>query len=294
MKCIFNKLFLYNKLITKKFYFNYKKIKIILIIISLLISLNLFNINNNLNYINFKLRNIYDNSLNKTINIGLVVTSIKNGGVERTSSLICHYLNMVKYFKLFLFTLTKKENNEFDIDSNIERIIIKNNLIQVINLTKVEILIYQFYNYIEIDELNKLSYLKIILINHSCFLHWIYYNRFFQYNTYYRAYKSSKYTISLVPFENDYLFRKWGINSIFMPNFIPYEYNEITPSDLSSNIILMIGRASDKIKRFDLGIRAMKHIISEIPQSEMKLNNYITSLIIKNYDFKFKWYRSFR
>ena len=46
-----------------------------------------------------------------------------------------------------------------------------------------------------------------------------------------------------------------------MPNFIPYEYNEITPSDLSSNIILMIGRASDKIKRFDLGIRAMKHII---------------------------------
>ena len=132
IKCIFKKLFLYIKLITKKFYFNYKKIKIILIIISLLISLNLFNINNNLNYINFKLRNIYDNSLNKTINIGLVVTSIKNGGVERTSSLICHYLNMVKYFKLFLFTLTKKENNEFDIDSNIERIIIKNNLIQVI------------------------------------------------------------------------------------------------------------------------------------------------------------------
>ena len=67
MKCIFKKLFLYIKLITKKFYFNYKKIKIILIIISLLISLNLFNINNNLNYINFKLRNIYDNSLIKQL-----------------------------------------------------------------------------------------------------------------------------------------------------------------------------------------------------------------------------------
>ena len=58
----------------------------------------------------------------------------------------------------------------------------------------------------------------------------------------------------IIYLENDYLFRKRGINSIFIPNFIPYEYNEITPSDLSSNIILMIGRASDRIKRFDLGI----------------------------------------
>ena len=33
----------------------------------------------------------------------------------------------------------------------------------------------------------------------------------------------------------------------------------------------MIGRANDKIKRFELGIRAMKHIISEVSQSELKL-----------------------
>ena len=33
----------------------------------------------------------------------------------------------------------------------------------------------------------------------------------------------------------------------------------------------MIGRARDRIKRFYLGIKAMKHIISEIPQSEMKI-----------------------
>jgi len=56
-----------------------------------------------------------------------------------------------------------------------------------------------------------------------------------------------------------------------MPNFIPYNYNNITPSDLSSNIILMIGRAYDSIKRFDLGIRAMKYISSQIPQSELKI-----------------------
>ena len=50
-----------------------------------------------------------------------------------------------------------------------------------------------------------------------------------------------------------------------------YESNDITPSDLSSNTILMIGRGDDRTKRFDLGIKAMKHIVSEIPQSEMKM-----------------------
>jgi len=56
-----------------------------------------------------------------------------------------------------------------------------------------------------------------------------------------------------------------------MPNFIPYKYNKIVPSNLLSNIILMIGRAYDRIKRFDLGIRAMKYISSQIPQSELKI-----------------------
>jgi len=113
--------------------------------------------------------------------------------------------------------------------------------------------------------------LKIILINRSCFLHWIYYKKYYFFRTYYRIYKNAEYSISLVPFENDYLFTKWGINSILISNFIPYEYNKITPSNLSSNIILMIGRGNDGIKRFDLGIRAMKYVVTEIPQSEMKI-----------------------
>jgi hypothetical protein len=33
----------------------------------------------------------------------------------------------------------------------------------------------------------------------------------------------------------------------------------------------MIGRGDDKFKRFDLGIKAMKFIVNDIPQSEMKL-----------------------
>ena len=50
-----------------------------------------------------------------------------------------------------------------------------------------------------------------------------------------------------------------------------YEYNSITPSDLSSKNILMLGRGNDKKKRFDLGIKSMKYIIKEIPESELKI-----------------------
>ena len=39
------------------------------------------------------------NSLNKKIRIGLVANSLKNGGIERASSLMCFYFNKIKLFK---------------------------------------------------------------------------------------------------------------------------------------------------------------------------------------------------
>ena len=56
-----------------------------------------------------------------------------------------------------------------------------------------------------------------------------------------------------------------------MNNFITYNYDDIIPSNLSSNIIIMIGRASDKMKRFKLGIKAMKYIVKKIPECKMKI-----------------------
>ena len=56
-----------------------------------------------------------------------------------------------------------------------------------------------------------------------------------------------------------------------MDNFITYEYDIIIPSDLSSNIIVMLGRADDKGKRFDIGIQTMEYIVKEIPTAKMKI-----------------------
>ena len=61
-----------------------------------------------------------------------------------------------------------------------------------------------------------------------------------------------------------------------MNNYITYEYNYVIPSDLSSQLILMIGRSNDKMKRFKLGIESMQYITKVFPNSEMK--------IISNFD----------
>ena len=63
-----------------------------------------------------------------------------------------------------------------------------------------------------------------------------------------------------------------------MNNFVAYDFKTIKPSDLSSKTILMIGRGSDPIKRFELGINAMEHIIKEIPESEMKIISMTTHI----------------
>ena len=66
-----------------------------------------------------------------------------------------------------------------------------------------------------------------------------------------------------------------------MDNPTTFEYDSIIPSDLSSKNIIMIGRIEDPVKRFELGIKAMKIIIKEIPGCKMKI-------ISSNNNMKFK------
>ena len=189
------------------------------------------------------------------------------------------YLSKIKLFKLFLFYRTNKKlrnNKEYQIPNNITKIKINgignnktNDLKKKILKYKIDVFVYNYYNIKEIKMLNKLKNVKTIFYNHSCFFFWFYFQKLIFIKYLYNAYKNSKYIISLIPFENDYLFKKWGIKSILMNNFITYE--NINPSNLSSKIIIMIGRGYDKLKRFNLGIEAMKYIVKEVPDSQMKI-----------------------
>ena len=141
-------------------------------------------------------------------------------------------------------------------------------------------MIYNFYNRKEIRKLNKLKTTKVIYYDHSSYFYWIYKNVYnFQDSVYYE-YKNCKYVISLIPLENDYLFKKWGIKSILMDNPTTFQFESIIPSDLTKKNVIMIGRADDALKRFDLGIIAMETIIKEIPDCEMN----IISFPVKKYE----------
>ena len=196
------------------------------------------------------------------IRIGIYTHSLSNGGVERNTALILNYLSRINFFELYLFN-DNKNSNEYKIPLNAKRIIInyKEKILQK-NLLKykIDIFIYQLYDKPIITMLKSIKNLKIIFYIHSCFLYWIYKHNTYIFNNIYSEYRNSKYVVSLIPFENEYLFKKWKINSIYMNNFLSYEYERVIQSDLSSKNIVTIGRADDKNKRFDLGIKAMKYI----------------------------------
>ena len=271
-------------------YIQIKQEKIIFIIIILLIIQSIIKRKESLKKENLELNNNYmkikndlnfpsNDKLNKKIRIGIYTTGLSGAGLQRSTSLMVRNFYQIKLFEIILFTVNKHEENEYNIPKNIKRIIIQHynldTLIKEAGKRMIDILIYQFPVYEQIERLNKLRNIKVIFYLHQSFLYWIYYNYFLFINLY-KTYQTLKYVISLIPFENDFLFKKWGISSILMDNFISYEYNSIIQSDLSSKVILMIGRASDKLKRFDLGIKSMKYIIQEIADCELKI---ITDLL---------------
>ena len=211
-----------------------------------------------------------------------------NGGRAKVTSFLINYLTEIKIFDIYLYTTANKSKGDYFIPNNTKRIIINNDLIQKCLINQIDVLIYQVSDIKEINDLNKQKKIKVIFYIHSSFFLWIYRKEYDYFKNLYKAYKESKYVVSMVPLENDYLFKKWGINSILMDNFVTYEYNLVIPSTLSSKTILMIGRAGEKIKRFYLGVKAMKYIREEIPEAKLKiissvyrLNN-IQKLVSKN------------
>ena len=243
----------------------------------------------NYNYYNIQkeLNITFQNKIKNKIKIGIFTVGLKNGGRARITSLLLNYLNKINIFDIYLLTLKEKENDEYKINpKNVKRILIKEynikNLIKETKKKKINILIYQLSNKTEISFLNKLKNLKIIFYLHQSLFYWIYAN-YLDFIYLYKEYQKSKYIVSLVPFENNYLFKKWGINSILMNNFVSFDYNFIIPSNLLSKNILMVGRGADKYKRFYLGIQSMEYIIEEMYECNMKIISeieYIFPLLI--------------
>lgn len=185
------------------------------------------------------------------------------------------YLYKIKIFELYLFTRKQKEDNEYNFPEDIKRVIIKNNLIKAIKKNKIDVLIYKLDEIKDILFLNKFYDSKVIFYQHSSTFDWLYQNHSI-FKGIYKSFYNSKYVVSIVPFDSNYLFKKWGIRSILMDNFITYEFKSVIQTDLNSKIIIMLGRANAKKKRFIIGIQSMEYIIKEIPECELKIISNLT------------------
>ncbi len=249
-------------------------------------------------YLNLTFSNINKNK--KKLNLAIYTLRMKDGGRARITSILIKYLNKINIINIFLFTNYSIEEDEYKIPNNIKRITIKNNLIKIINKNKIDILIYELDNIEEIIKLNNFKNIKVIFYQHSSSFDWIYDN-YTLFKSIYKAFYSSEYVISIIPFDSDYLFNKWGINTILMNNFITFDFNHIFISDLSAKSILLIGRGDAKKKRFYIGIEAMEYIIKEIPNCELNIISSLTRIdnlekLVNNIDLnnniKFNGYSS--
>ena len=230
------------------------------------------------------------NKKNTPIKVAFYCHRIRYGGIERVISLLINFLSENKFFIIYLITVSGILKNEYSIPINVKRITLSNhkmNIYKAITKENIDVLIYSnYYLKEEIKKLNELNITKVIYYNHSAFIYWIYSGIYKFENTIYPTYKNCEYVISLIPLENDYLFKMWGINSILMDNPSTFDYDLVIPSDLSKKNIIMIGRSDDFVKRFELGIYAMKTILNEFPECKMniisipkrKLKNLIKAL----------------
>ena len=149
--------------------------------------------------------------------------------------------------------------------------------IKIINKNKIDILIYELDDVEEINKLNNYTNTNIIFYQHSSSFDWLYGN-YTIYKTIYENFYNSKYIVSIVPFDTDYLFNKWGLNTILMNNFMTHEFNYVLSSDLSTKNVLLIGRGNAKKKRFYIGIEAFDYISKEIPNCELNIISNLTGI----------------
>lgn len=92
-------------------------------------------------------------------------------------------------------------------------------------------------------------------------------------------FKYSYLLVTLIP-NNRVLWEKSGIKyCTYLPNPTTFEPNKIEISNLNNKNILMLGR-SDKFKRYEIGIYAMKNIIEKEPEAKL----YIVGIGNNTYD----------
>ena len=143
------------------------------------------------------------------IKIGIIFSRIKDGGIEKQTSLLLQELSKFQFLKLYLLS-REKESGEYFIPRNIIRLVVYNNEFDIkifskkIKRLKIDILIYQGYYVNTVSFLSTLQ-TKIIILNHSSIFHLVYYDYVNLLKELYIYYKNFQLVVNLELKVNVYL-----------------------------------------------------------------------------------------
>ena len=221
------------------------------------------------------------------IRIGYLKNNIGDiGGREILSFL--HFKNFNKYLFIDLY-LIGCNNKKSLLPSYIKSINICDNSTQNINITKVikyleihkiEIILNNEYDVSLCKYAKKKLNIKTIVLYHGNFFFFNYIFNKYNSGNFHKEFNYSSLLVTLIP-NNRILWKKSGIKyCTYLPNPTTFEPNKIEMSNLNNKNILMLGR-SDKFKRYEIGIYAMKNVIEKEPEAKLL---YIVGIGNNTYD----------
>lgn len=170
--------------------------------------------------------------------------------------------------------LTFRKANNFE---NLEKAVLENKIDIIVQNEDQNLKEHKY-----LLELKQKYGTKLVQIMHEYYFFFLIQNGIIvHYNYLWRPLKNFDAIISSVPCQI-YMYHLQKLNqSIYLPQYLPFEYKKIQPSKLETKNILMIGRISSE-KQFELGIKAMPIIIKKFPDAILKIiggfNKYTESL----------------
>ena len=170
--------------------------------------------------------------------------------------------------------LTFRKADNFE---NLERAVIENKIDIIVQNEDENLKEHQY-----LLELKRKYGIKLVQIMHEYYFFFlIEYGEIINYNYKWKPLKYFDVILSSVPCQI-YMYHLQELNhSIYLPQYLPFEYSKIQPSKLENKNILMIGRISSE-KQYELGIKAMQIIIKTFPDAILKIiggfNQYTESL----------------
>jgi len=250
-------------------------------------------INRNINNTTNSANSIEEYDKNK-IGVAFIYHILHSNGVARVITLTADHLVKTGKYNVFLIT-GKPYERDFKYDNRIRRFVGHDNITIIRNLTrKYNIKYFILNNQLTESLIRALQALngKVIGIFHGVYESAIFHNVTMSYRSWY---KFDVYNSFIVIAPDDlYIYKKLGFkNGTFIPNLYTFDPDKAPVSNLTKHNIVILGRASDKIKGVVYALKTMSYIVKDVPDSNLifatsdtsmrGIENFAKSLNISNH-----------